>query len=105
MQIDLPQEFYDELLDKKDVDTEKKQAKKIQRIDNGTEAQKLVFEIAEKKRWCEIKQFGIENEMFSPLEIDLMDLACSVLNKVPSKKQELIIINALNNLEEIGFEN
>ena len=104
LQIDLPQEFFDELLEKQDMDTEKKQAKKIQRIDNGIEAQKLVFEIAEKKKWCEIKQFGIENEMFSPLEIDLIDLACTIPNKIPSEKQALIIVNALHNLEEVGLE-
>ncbi|BAF73367.1 AIPR family protein [Sulfurovum sp. NBC37-1] len=103
LKIDLPQEFYDELLEKQDMDTEKKQAKKIQRIDNGIEAQKLVFELAEKKKWCEIKQFGIENDMFSPLEADLMDLACAIPNKIPSEKQALIIVNALHNLEEIGL--
>jgi len=104
LQIDLPQEFFDELLEKQDLDTEKKQAKKIQRIDNGVEAQKLVFDLAEKKKWCEIKQFGIENSMFSPLEIDLMDLACAIPNKIPSEKQALIIVNALHNLEEIGLD-
>jgi len=104
LQIDLPQEFFDELLEKKDMYTEKKQAKKIQRIDNGIEAQKLVFEIAEKKKWCEVKQFGIKNEMLSSLEINLIDLACTIPNKIPSEKQALIIINALHNLEEIGFE-
>jgi len=103
MHIDLPQEFLDEFLEKKDMDTEKKQAKKIQRIDNGIEAQKLVFDLAKKKKWCEIKQFGIENDMFSPMEIDLMDLACAIPNKIPSEKQALIIVNALHNLEEIGL--
>lgn len=103
LDIEIPQEFYEELLEKQEMDTEKKQAKKIQRIDNGVEAQKLVFEIAEKKKWYEIKQFGIENEMFSPLEIDLIDLACAIPNKIPSEKQVLIIVNALHNLEEIGL--
>lgn len=103
LDIEIPQEFYEELLEKQEMDTEKKQAKKIQRIDNGVEAQKLVFEIAEKKKWCEIKQFGIENEIFSPLEIDLIDLACAIPNKRPSEKQALIIVNALHNLEEIGL--
>ena len=103
LDIEIPQEFYEELLEKQEMDTEKKQAKKIQRIDNGVEAQKLVFEIAEKKKWCEIKQFRIENEMFSPLEIDLIDLACAIPNKIPSEKQALIIVNALHNLEEIGM--
>lgn len=104
LQIDLPQEFFDELLEKRDIDTEKRQAKKIQRIDNGIEAQKLVFDLAEKKKWCEIKQFGIENDMFSPLETDLMGLACAIPNKIPSEKQALIIVNALHSLEEIGLE-
>jgi len=103
LQIDLPQEFFDELLEKQDLDTEKKQAKKIQRIDNGIEAQKLVFDLAEKKKWCEIKEFGIENDMLTQMEIELLDIACAIPKRIPSEKQSLLIINAFHNLEEIGF--
>lgn len=107
LQIDLPQEFYDELLEKQDMDTEKKQAKKIQRIDNGVEAQKLVFEIAEKNKWCEIRQFGIENDMLSQMELELINLLCTDLNKFlrdrQAEKHSLIVINVLQNLEEIGI--
>lgn len=108
LQIELPQEFYDELLDKQEADTVKKEAKKIQRIDNAIEAQKLVFELAEKNKWCEIKKFGIENDMLSYQESQLMDRLCTDLNKFMLDKQaekySLIVVNALSKLEEIGLE-
>ncbi|MEN4046578.1 AIPR family protein [Sulfurimonas sp. NWX367] len=103
LDIEIPQEFYEELLEKQDFEIEKKQAKKIQRIDNAIEAQKLVFELAEKNKWCEIKEFGIENDMLTQMEIDLIDIACAIPNKILSEKQALVIVNALHNLEEIGL--
>jgi hypothetical protein len=103
LEIDLPNNFFNELLDKQDIEIDIKEAKKVQRIDNGIEAQKLVFKIAEQGRWCEIKKFGIENEMLTQQEISLFDIACTIPNKMPSEKQSLLIINALHNLEEIGL--
>jgi hypothetical protein len=103
LDIEIPQEFYEELLEKQDFEIEKKQAKKIQRIDNAIEAQKLVFELAEKNKWCKIKEFGIENDMLTQMEIELLDIACAIPNKIPSEKQSLLIINVFHNLEEIGF--
>lgn len=101
--VEIPDSFISELLEKADLQDEKKEAKKTQRIDNGIEAQKLVFEIADKGKWCEIKQFGIDNDMFTQQEIDLISLACDIPNKIPSEKQAIIIIDAFQNLEEIGL--
>lgn len=103
LDIELPEEFFNELISKDEINIEKKEAKKIQRIDNGIEAQKLVFQIADQGKWCEIKQFGIENEMLTQQEISLLDLACAIPNKMPSEKQSLLIVNAVHNLEEIGL--
>lgn len=103
LDIEVPESLKDELISKLEAKTEQKDAKKVQRIDNGIEAQKLVFSIAEKGKWCEIKQFGIENDMLTQKEIDLIDIACAIPNKIPSEKQSLLIVNAFNNLEEIGL--
>lgn len=103
LQIDIPKEFFNELLEQQDMVIEKKQAKKIQRIDNGVEAQKLVFAIAEKKKWCYIKQFGIENDMLTQREINLIDKACAIPNKIPEEREALEIVNAYHNLKEIGL--
>ncbi len=101
--VELPDSMILELIESEDIEEEKKEAKNVQRTDNGIEAQKLVFSIADKGKWCEIKQFGIENEMLSQQEIDLLDIACSIPNKIPSEKQALKIINAYHNLAEIGL--
>jgi len=85
LSIDLPQAFFDELISVDDVKTEKKEAKQVQRIDNGIEAQKLVFKIAEQKKWCEIKQFGIDNDMLTLKEIKLMDIDCAIPKKIPKE--------------------
>jgi len=103
LNLDLPDSLVTELLGNEEAKEEKKEAKKVQRIDNGIEAQKLVFKLAEQKKWPEIKQFGIENDMLTQQELDLMDIACAIPNKMPSEKQSLLIINAYHNLEEIGF--
>lgn len=101
--IEISDLFLDELIGKQDIAAEKKEAKKVQRIDNGIEAQKLVFKIADQGKWCEVKQFGIENEVLSQQETDLIDIACAIPNKVPTEKQALKIINAYHNIEEIGY--
>lgn len=103
LDIDVPESLKDELISKQEAKTDKKDAKKVQRIDNGIEAQKLVFKIAEQKKWCEIKQFGIENDMLTQQEVKLFDIACSIPNKIPQEWQALKIINAFHNLEEIGL--
>lgn len=103
LKIKLPETFFNELISKEEISTEKKEAKKIQRIDNGIEAQKLVFKIAEQGKWCEIKQFGIENDMLTQQEIKLFDIACAIPSKIPQEWQALDIINAYHNLEEVGL--
>lgn len=78
-------------------------SKKVQRIDYDIEAQKLVFKLAGQKKWLEVKQFWIENDMLTQQELDLMDIACVIPNKMLSEKQSLMIINTFHDLEEIGF--
>lgn len=103
LDIEIPVSLRNELISIQDIKTEKQEARKVQRIDNGIEAQKLVFKIAEEGKWCEIKQFGIENDMLTQQEISLFDIACSIPNKMPSEKQSLLIVNAFHNLEDIGL--
>jgi hypothetical protein len=41
--------------------------------------------------------------MLTQKEVDLIDIACAIPNKIPSEKQSLLIISAFHNLEEIGI--
>lgn len=103
LDINLPKGFFEELISKEEVNNEKKVAKNIQRIDNGIEAQKLVFNIADKGKWADIMKFGIENDMLSQKEIELFNIACAIPKKIPQDWQALEIVNAYHNLEEIGL--
>lgn len=103
LSIVLSEDFLKELIGKEEYKEEKKVAKKVQYIDNGIEAQKLVFSISDQGRWNDIKKFGIENKMLTQQEIELIDLACAIPNKIPTEKQAIKIINAYYNLEEIGL--
>lgn len=104
LDIHLAECFFEELLSHEDQNSDKKDAKKIQRIDNGIEALKLVYKIAEQGKWQEVKQFGIDNDMLTQQELNYIDIACAIPMKIPSEKQSLLIINALHNLEDIGLQ-
>lgn len=102
--IDIPSEFIEELLDKEKLSEDKKDAKKQQKQDNGIEAQKKVFELANKNKWIQIKTFGMDNNELSLKDKSLLDIAISIPNKIPSEKQSQEIMNILYRLELIDFE-
>jgi nitrogenase molybdenum-iron protein alpha/beta subunit len=104
MLIDIPIEFINELLEKEELSEDKRSAKKQQKQDNGIEAQKKVFELANKNKWIQIKTFGMDNNELSLKDNSLLDIAISIPNKIPSEKQSQEIMNILYRLELIGFE-
>lgn len=103
LDINISESLKDELISIEDNKDEKKKAKKVQRIDNGIEAQKLVYRIAGQGKWPEIKQFGLNNDMLTQQEISLFDMACVIPNKIISEKQALLLVSSFHNLEDIGL--
>src|SRR5690606_27500005 len=101
--IEVPFDFEEELLDKEHVAEDKKTAKKQQKIDNGIEAQKKVFDIAKQNRWNEVKVFGMDNNELTVKDNSLLDVAIAIPNKVPSEKQCIEIMKIVYKLEKIGL--
>ena len=103
LDIDIPENLKDELISTQEVKTDQKEAKKVQRIDNGIEAQKLVFELFTRNKWSDIKQFGIENDVLTLQENSLLDKANNYAKTTPTDKEAIIIINILYELKNIGL--
>ncbi len=99
----LPKPFLSGLVDKENIVEEVKSAAKVQKIDNGIEAQKKVMSIPAAK-WRQIMDDGNEKDIFSPMEIGILQVASKIPAKIPSEKQSVILIDVLAKaaLEGIG---
>lgn len=90
----LPKPFLSGLVDKENIVEEVKSAAKVQKIDNGIEAQKKVMSIPAAK-WRQIMDDGKEKDIFSPMEIGILQVASKIPAKIPSEKQSVILIDVL----------
>ena len=90
----LPEQFLKNLIAKNDIIDEIKSAAKVQKVDNGIEAQKKVLSIPAAK-WRQIMVNGDKNKLFSPLELGILQVASQIPSKIPSDKQSVILIDIL----------
>ena len=82
------------LIDKEGIVDEAKSAAKVQKIDNGIEAQKKIMGIPAAK-WRKIMSDGNKKNLFSPMEIGILQVASQIPAKIPSEKQSVILIEIL----------
>ena len=90
----LPKPFLNGLVDKENIVEEVKSAAKVQKIDNGIEAQKKVMSIPAAK-WRQIMADGNKKNLFSPMETGILQVASQIPAKIPSEKQSVILIDVL----------
>lgn len=90
----LPMPFLNGLVDKESIVEEVKSAAKVQRIDNGIEAQKKVVSIPSAK-WRQILADGNKKNIFSPMEVSILQIASQIPTKIPSEKQSVMLIDLL----------
>ena len=98
----LPEEFFAEFLPEDEARQEVVGAKKTQKVDNGIEAQKRVFEISGDD-WGRILQKGEERRLFSPKELGVLKIAAQIPKKVPTDKQCVVLIDVLEKMSENGL--
>jgi len=91
----LPSEFVNELISAGEVKEDAKDARKIQRTDNGIMAQTKVLEIPAEK-WSFVLDACLEKGILTPKEKDILKLAAQIPNKLPSEKQSVILLETLN---------
>ncbi len=90
----LPKSFLNSLVDEEDIVDEVKSAVKTQKIDNGIEAQRKVMGVPAAK-WQQIMADGNKNNIFSPMELGILQVASKIPARIPSEKQSIILIDIL----------
>lgn len=98
----LSDQFLANLITKDDILEEVKSAAKIQKVDNGIEAQRKILSIPATK-WKYIMTEGDKQKLFSPLELGILQIAVQIPNKIPSDKQSLVLIDILTKATNEGI--
>jgi hypothetical protein len=101
LRVEWPTELRQILISKGQLATANREAVKDQKILNGIEAQTAVVN-AGAKVWRDVLAWGIERKHLSGKEIEILEVAVALPNKVPSDKQSLIIIKTLQRLRTEG---
>jgi hypothetical protein len=100
--ISLSQELFDELIDSEEMEYRKKNAKKVQIVDNGIKGQTYVVEKGA-GYWQQLRQWVAAIEFLSPKEISILQIACEMPNKLPSHKQSKILLEIEKKAIKEGF--
>lgn len=95
--------FIIELKDRDEIIKDKKDAKKIQLIDDGINYQKQVLDIGAVK-WKEISIFGLEGKHISEKDMSMLSVAALMPAKVPSEKQSAYLMKLLKKLKLEGLQ-
>ena len=90
----LPKPFLSGLVDKENIVEEVKSAAKVQKIDNGIEAQRKVMSIPAAK-WRQILTDGNNKNLFSPMEAGVLQVASQIPAKIPTDKQSVVLVEVL----------
>jgi hypothetical protein len=91
----LPAAFLDELVSQEDEQDVMRSAAKKQREANGINAQTQVIAI-DSGVWAEVRKKGIERRIFTKTELDLLNLAARIPDVIPTEKQCMVLLEALN---------
>ncbi|UDM62727.1 AIPR family protein [Pseudoalteromonas piscicida] len=97
----LPHGFKDSLVSKEAIQNEKKQARKVQKMDDGIEAQKTILKIAP-KQWTSLLLQCSSLDVFTEKELEIVRIATQIPKKIPTEKQSKLLIETLKKAESEG---
>ena len=100
LRVHWPTPFLNQLLTSNEQRERDRAAKKDQRVLNGIEAQTAVIN-AGPDLWRQLRDWGKEQRLLSVKELDIFNLAATP-DRIPSDKQSLILMKALEKLREEG---
>ncbi len=103
LEDDLPERFWKELVSIEEEMERAKAAKKTQKIDDGIEAQKQIFEV-DSKIWAKILTEGNEKQLFSAKDVGILNIAKSIPSKIPTEKQSFILLEILEKARSEGIQ-
>ena len=98
----LPPSFWPELISTEEVKTDKKDARKVQKLDNGINHQMRVVEIGG-SGWSRILREGTLLKILTPQEASLLRLASLVPAKLPTEKQSAVLVDILEKAAREGI--
>ena len=93
--IELPQEFLDEIITAEEARQEKKQAKKVQKVDDGISQQMKVLEVGARE-WTRIMQEGMRLKFLSEKDMGVLRIAQQMPARLPTEGQSAVLIEILN---------
>jgi hypothetical protein len=101
--LKLSDDFWTSLSGSEDTKHEVKTAKQTQRLDNGIDVQRQVFEIPV-HYWAKILLVGTERKFLTPKDIGVLRIAEQIPTKIPTERQSAVLLDILNRaqLEGIG---
>lgn len=98
----LPDTVWSCLLGVDDNRVEVRTARQVQKVDNGIEAQKRVFEVPA-DRWSKILREGAARQILTPKEMGILRIAEQIPNKVPTERQSAVLVEILGKARQEGI--
>jgi hypothetical protein len=98
----LPRVFWKGLASTEDNLHLAKTARQNQKIENGIEVQRQVFEVPQ-AQWSEIRREGVIRSLLTPKEVDILRIAEQMPTKIPTDKQSVVLIEILGKARQEGI--
>jgi hypothetical protein len=98
----LTDEFWTALASLEDNRHEEKTARQTQKIDNGIEVQKRVFDVPT-AHWSLILKEGTSRRLLTPKEMDILRIAEQMPTKIPTERQSAVLIEILDKAQQDGI--
>lgn len=103
LRVSWPPAWLRELVGQEQIQARRRAAVNDQKMLNGIQAQTAVVK-AGGQMWQSVRKWGMEKRLISPTESDILNVAASVPDKIPSEKQSLIAIATLERLHAEGCQ-
>ena len=101
--MDLSEAFISELIGTEIAAVDEKDAKKVQKIDDGINAQKKVLDLGPEK-WKELSVWGFSQKLLNEKDMGILQVAVGKPDKIPSEKQSMHLMKLLAKMEIEGFQ-
>lgn len=102
LQLTLSQELLSELIESEELRDREKDAVRTQIVDTGINTQTYVVEKGA-DYWQEVREWNHGVGVLSPVETDILNIACQIPDKIPTDKQSQVLIVAERKAIEEGF--
>lgn len=98
----LPEEFWVGLASVEDNRYEAKTARRTQKIDNGIELQRQVFEV-QPAQWLAILRECSNRRLLTPKEVGILQIAAQMPKRIPTERQSAVLIEILDKAQQEGI--